>query len=306
MDPVAALEQLGGYATRQALMVAGVPRRALSAALRDRRVVRIRRGVYGHGLPGGVDGLRSAAIGLRAVVSHDSAAVLWGMELAHEPRLVVTVPRNRSRATAPGVRVRRADLQETQVRHGLRVTTPLRTVLDCASDLEVAEAVAVADSALRRGLVTLPELRSAAARVRGRHAARCRRVAALADPRSGSVLESLLRVLLTLAGLPPDESQFVVTDSSGGFVARVDFVYRRARLVVEADGFEFHRQRADYRSDRRKANAFCRADWSLLRFSWEDVVLEPDYVVQAVRAELAKPPRRARAPRVPTSTRSAA
>lgn len=305
VDPVAALQNLGGYATRKALFAAGVRRHGLEVAVDDGRVVRLRRGVYGLGMPDGVARLRAAAVALNGVVSHDSAAVLWGLEMAHRPGQRVTVPRNRSRARFAGVHVCRGDVGATEVRSALRVTTVVRTVLDCAAVLPTDEAVAIADSALRLGLMTADELATASGQVRGRHAGRVRQVARLADDRSGSVLESLLRVLLTCAGLAPDEAQFVVRDGRVG-LARVDFAYVRARLIVEADGFEFHRERADYRRDRRRANDFCRLDWSLLRFTWEDVRFDPDYVVEAVRHELAKPARRQRVVHLPRSTRRAA
>lgn len=306
MDPVAALERLGGYATRAALLQQGVRRRALATSLRQGTVVRLRRGVYALGFPDGLDVLRAAVVVLDGVVSHDSAAVLWGLEIAHRPEQTITVGRDRSRARYAGVRVCRAEVGETVVRDGLRVTSVLRTVLDCAAVLPLHEAVVVADSALRAGLMTKEELVSAARAVRGPNARRIRTVATVADERSGSVLESLLRVLLIEAGLAPDELQFVVRDELGRRVARVDFAYVRARLVVEADGFEFHRARADYRKDRRRGNACCRADWSVLRFSWEDVRYCPDYVVESVRYELAKPSRRSRVPRVPPRTQKAA
>jgi hypothetical protein len=305
VDAAVALEQMGGYATRQALLAAGVRRHGLTRAVDDGRVVRLRRGVYGLGLPDGVTRLAAAAVALNAVVSHDSAAVLWGLEMAHRPGQRVTVPRNRSRARFEGVRVTRADVGETDVRGELRVTSVARTVLDCAAVLPLDEAVTIADSALRQGLVTPAELATAAGRVRGRHAGRVLRVARLADPRCGSVLESLLRVLLVCAGLAPEETQLVVRDGRA-VVARVDFAYLTARLLVEADGYEFHRERADYRRDRRRANAFCRLDWSLLRFSWEDVRHDPDYVVAAVRYELAKPRRRQRTGHLPRITQRAA
>lgn len=150
----------------------------------------------------------------------------------------------------------------------------------------------IADSALRKGLVTVEELASAAGRCRGPNAGRARRVIHLTDPKSASVLESLLRVLLTTNGLAPECTQFAVLDEDAQIVAWVDFAYVNARLLVEADGFEFHRDRADYRKDRRRANAYCRLGWRLLRFSWEDVRFDPDYVVAAVAFELAKPTKR--------------
>jgi very-short-patch-repair endonuclease len=162
----------------------------------------------------------------------------------------------------------------------------------------------IADSAMRKGLVTIDELRSPAAAARGRHAGRLQRVVAQADSRRGSVLESLLRMLLVQAGLVLDKTRWSIRDDDGLFVAVVDFAWLGARLIVEADGFEFHRDRSDYRKDRRRANAFCRLDWRLLRFSWEDIRLEPEYVVEAIRYELAKAPRQTR--RRTTSTQRAA
>jgi very-short-patch-repair endonuclease len=283
----AALAGLGGFASRAALLPT-VTRHALYQALDEGRIVRLQRGIYGLGLPDGTDALAAAAVSLRAVVSHDSAAVLWDLEMVHQPSSRVTVPRNRSRATAKGVEVRRGDLTETEVRRDLPVTTVLRTVLDCARVLALDEAVVIADSALRKGLVTIEELRTAAGKWRGKGAKEVRAVAALADPLCGSVLESLLRVLLVEAGLVPEKRQYTIRGEDGSFVAIVDFVWVRVRLIVEADGFEFHSERSDYRKDRRKANAYCRLDWRLLRFSWEDVRFDPDYVVEAVRHELAK------------------
>jgi very-short-patch-repair endonuclease len=289
VDPVVALEGLGGYSTRTALLKAGATRHGIYQALDAARIVRIQRGIYGVGLPDGTTLLAAASTALRATVSHDSAAVLWDLKMVHKPGTWVTVPRDRSRASYAGVSVRRADVSETAERQGLKVTTPLRTVLDCARELSISNAVVIADSALRKKLVTIDELRSAAAAASGRRAGKLRRVAALADPRCGSVLESLLRVLLVEAGVSLDKTQWTVRDDEGVFVAVVDFAWLGARLIVEADGFEFHSERADYRKDRRRANAYCRSDWRLLRFTWEDIRHEPDYVAEAVRHELAKP-----------------
>jgi hypothetical protein len=283
VDPTAALEQAGGFATRRDLVRAGISKGRLADAVKSGRILRLRRGVYGLGLIDGTDALAAAALSLRGTVSHDSAAVIWGLELVHRPGQHITVPRNRSRAAFDGEAVHRADLDAVEIRHGVRVTTAARTVVDCAKVLPLREAVVLIDSALRAGLVTCEQLTAEAGGVRGNNTPKVRRAVGMADPRCGFVLESMLRVLLVLAGLAPDESQFVIRDKRRRFVARVDFAYLKVRLIVEADGFEFHRDRGDYRADRRKANAFSRARWWLLRFTWEDVVMYPDYVVEAVR-----------------------
>jgi hypothetical protein len=173
VDAVVALERCGGYATRPALLAAGAAKREISAAVTDRRI----------------------------------AAVLWGLEVAHQPGVHVTVARDRSPASLPGVDVHRADLAETEICGGLRVTTVLRTVLDCARTLPLADAVVVADSALRSGLVTVDELDSATASLTGRDTARVRRVVALADPQCGSVLESVAAVRRELAKAVPPSTQ---------------------------------------------------------------------------------------------------
>jgi hypothetical protein len=214
--------------------------------------------------------------------------VVHGWPMAHTPtEHSITVPRNRRLSGRMGLTVQRVDLPSDAYGEiqGVLVTAPLRTVLDCARRLPLAQAVAIADSALRSGL-DIGELQSSARATTGNGAGKVRRVASLADPNAGSVLESVLRVLVSVAGIPPSHTQYAVWDSDGRLVAVADFAYKIQRLLLEADGFTFHRDRQDYRSDRRKANAFLTGGWMLLRFSWEDVMGSPDYVVDTVRAAL--------------------
>jgi hypothetical protein len=160
-------------------------------------------------------------------------------------------------------------------------------VLDLARSLPLEQAVAAADSALRQALVALDDLVAAAAALpaaRGRDCAS--RVVSLVDPSSGSVLESVCRVLFALADLPPAQTQYCVRGPGGRLLGRVDFAWPEHRLVVETDGFAFHADRRSYRSDRRRTNALVVAGWRVLRFSWEDVLHEPAHVVEVVRTAL--------------------
>ena len=143
-------------------------------------------------------------------------------------------------------------------------------------------AVATADSALRQGLVPLTELRRDLATSCGRGSGRTRRVGASVDPLSGTVLETLLHLLLH-AVVPEPVSQFEIRDRWGAFVARVDLCWRDVRLVAEADGFAYHSDRASYRRDRERLNQLERLGWRVLRFSWEDVVSRPEHVVALAR-----------------------
>ena len=195
------LARQGRVARRRDLLRAGVSRRELHRRVERHELRPLTPHLFTDvAQPSPDEDLRAAAAGLDAVISHTSAALLWGLELVATPvERTVTVARNRSRAVRNGVRVHRSDLGEDESvpRDGLRVTTAVRTVLDLARTLPFGEAVAVGDSALRAGVLTLHELQTElAALSAGRGRERVARVVALLDPRSGSVLESLLRVLL--------------------------------------------------------------------------------------------------------------
>lgn len=228
--------------------------------------------------------------GARSCLSHLDAARLLGIEIVDDPGTrYVTVPRNRSRLRVPGWTVVRSDVSEADLvqDEGLRLTGVVRTLADLARVLPPAEALACADSAVRLGLASPHSVVSRLTGTLGHGAAGIRHVGRLLDPRSGSVLESLLRHLLLEAGLPRPLTQYLVTDENGIEVARVDFAWPRQRLVVEADGYAFHSDRASYRNDRLRANALTQLGWRLLRFTWEDVRQRPDHVVGLVRGCLA-------------------
>lgn len=224
--------------------------------------------------------------GARAALSHEVAAELLGIELL-EPVVTkrLTVPRNRSRLTVPGWAVVRADIPADELvrQDGLRITAPVRTVADLTRALPAGEALVAADSALRLGLADHDGLLRRLGTAQGRGAARLRQVARHLDASSGSVLESLLRWTFVEAGLPAPRTQYRILDQDGELVARVDFCWPEHRLVVEADGYAFHSDRAAYRRDRERTNALVRLGWNVLRFTWEDVRGRPEHVVAVVR-----------------------
>lgn len=287
------LRSQGGVARRRDLHAAGLRRRALEGAVRRGDLVLVGADVLSaRAVDDELAGLRCAAVGLDGVASGPSAALVWGLDLLQQRALhEVTVARDRSRARWPATTVRRRDLADADVtvRDGLPVTTPLRTALDVLRDLPLPDAVVVVDAALRAGLLSEAALlRAVAALPAGVGRPRAVRAAGLVDARCGSALESVCRVLLAGAGLPAPETQLVVRGRDGRVVGRVDFAWPEQRLVVEADGFAFHADRRQYREDRRRTNALVLAGWTVLRFSWEDVVEAPDAVVAAVRAALGR------------------
>lgn len=255
------------------------PARLVRRAVAEEAIVRAARNRYV--LPSAPEQFRVAQ-SRSAVLSHLSAAVHLGWKVKTVPTetwLTVRRKRHLSPAQLVGVRPAWAELGAEHARDG--VTTPLRTVLDCARVLPFDEALAVADSALRAHAIGRQELVDAAARLRGTGARPARRVAAHASGRAANPFESVLRALTIEEGydLTP---QLQIADS--GLFALVDLGSEELRLAAEADGFEHHGTRQGLRKDCRRHTELAVFGWSSLRFSFEDVMYEPLWVRWALRS----------------------
>lgn len=274
-DVVEVLQKAGGSATFAQLR-SYVHGRALRIALAEGRIKRVARGLYA--LPLDASAL-TVARAHGGVLSHESAAEHHGLDVVTTPlKPHVTVGRTQRRRTTKLA----CTLHWTDAPEFDGATTPLRTVLDCARTLPFGEALAVADSALRKGLLSADELRAAAIAVRGPGRGRAIRLAEASDGRAASALESLLRARVLDAGFAGFVPQLVIADDD--FFARVDLGHPRLRLVLEADSFAFHASRDALRRDCRRYVNLAMRGWTLLRFSWEDVVLDEAWVGEALAA----------------------
>lgn len=273
---------MGGMA-RASQLRGLVTRYALQRALDKGSVARPSRGLYC--LPERLNRARVQA--LRGVVSHLSAAEVWELGVLTAPtKLHVTVPRHRSRVDpSDGIEFHYADLRADEVR--AEVTTVLRTVLDCAETCEFAQALAIADTALRVGHITKRELVDTAAALRGRGSARVRRVAKHADSRAMSPAESALRAILIDGNVTVFRSQFRAT-RNGRWIATVDLGDPATGVVLEADSFLWHGQRAGLERDARRYNELVVAGYVVLRFTWEHIVGDPEWVLSMVLQLLAQ------------------
>jgi very-short-patch-repair endonuclease len=279
MDATTALARLGGV-TDTATLVRATSRRTVRTAVAAGAIVRVGRGHYA--LPTAHEARRAAA-SLSGVVSLASAAASWGWKTAYPPeRPSVTVPRGRkvARERREGVDLRYAALSESERRAG--VTSRGRTVIDCARFLPFAEALAIADSALQNEDVTARELAWLAQQVRTTGRTQALRVAREADGRAHNPFESVLRAIsLDVAGIRLVPQQLIV---DGAFRARPDLLDRERRIVVEADSFGFHADRASLKRDCERYNALGLRGWTVYRFSWEHVMLAPAYVAEVLAA----------------------
>lgn len=224
-----------------------------------------------------------------SLVSHATAAELWGIELPQSQlsRLVHVVarrqerPRHRAdRVVHESVRLEAADAAQLS---GVAITSPARTWWDLATILAPADLLAVTDQSLRTWCPQ-DSLQAMLARHAGeRGAVRARRALRHGDPRAESRMESVTRWLLIDSGLPSPEVQHVVCDENGYPIARLDLAYPRLRIAIEFDG-AVHREADVFAKDLRRQNLLVNAGWTVLRFSGADVLGRPQAVVAAVRA----------------------
>lgn len=169
-----------------------------------------------------------------------SAARIHGLELLQAPPpelIVVTDDPGVAGTHRDGYFLRVAPLPAEHVthRHGMRVTTPARTVVDIAAHRGVDEGVVAAESAYRKKLLTPARLRELVDRTEGRPGIlRVRDMLALATPGTESVLESMSMLNMRRIGVQLPLVQ--VTLFLGSLEFRVDFLWPHIRLVGEGDG----------------------------------------------------------------------
>lgn len=224
-----------------------------------------------------------------AALSGRTAAWLHGLDIAPCDPIEVTIPEPIGSSRRAGVSVRRTALvgEEIVVRRGLPATSPLRTVVDLAGRDPLTEGVVATDLFLHAGLITIAALRTYVADHPGaKGIGRLRRVLGLAEPKAESAMETRLRMVLVLAGLPRPEVQVSVYDEKGRFLGRPDLLYRLQRLAIEYDGGN-HRDRLV--DDNRRQNRLIATGLRLLRFTAADVYGTPDSVALQVRQALATP-----------------
>lgn len=284
MQPTDVLAQLGG-AGRVEQVLRITSRRQLRTAIRHGAVVRVSHGAVA------LKSTRTAAAEaarLTGVASHLTAAMEHGWEVARAPQRPQLIVKRKRRLTPQqrrGVEIRHRDLEPHEV-HGW-TTSPHRTVIDCARDLPFADALAVADSALRHGHVDAGELRKRAAALSTTGRRQAMRVVEAASPLAANPFESVLRAIaLDVPGLQV-RPQVVIDER--GFRCRPDLVDTERRIVVEADSFEFHGHRRALHRDCERYNALVVRGWIVLRFSWEHVMLHPDYVREVLVSALSGP-----------------
>jgi hypothetical protein len=220
------------------------------------------------------------------VLSHRSAAALWGLHPDAAGPIDVTIPRGGSRHRA-GITIhttRLLDPAEVSVREGIRCTSPARTLVDLADVVTPRRLDRALEQSLILRLFDRTALDSALAHATGRRGVGTLRrlVAALADEPAPvrSELERRFLELVHDAGLPPP----VVNGLVAGY--EVDFHWPAQRLIVETDGGATPDTPYGFRRDRTRDLELELAKWHVVRLTWTQVVEQPTRVAALLRSRL--------------------
>jgi len=270
-----------GVLVRRQLLALGFSREAIQHRLRTGRLQNLAPGVYAVGMPRGTREQRwTAAVlvcGDGAVLSHRSAAALWGIGNEMPGRVDVSVRGRRFESRREGLKVRSGpSLRAIDVveRDGIPVTAIVQTLVDLATELTDGRLERAVNEADKHDLIDPEALRRALAERTGEPGVK--RLAALLDKLtfrlSDSELERRFRPIAAAAGFPVEEAKAWVNG------VEVDFHWPRLGLVVETDGLRYHRTPAAQARDRVRDQAHTAAGLTQLRFTHWQVRHEPRYV----------------------------
>jgi very-short-patch-repair endonuclease len=263
-----------GYINRSQLMRLGLGPEAIRYRVRIGRLIPVYAGVYAVGhlptLPQDRAVGALLACGANAVLSHGSAATLWGILKRWEMPFEVTVPSKRTRS---GIRTHRSQLARQDITRqlGIRVTSPARTVHDMASRMTDKQLTRAVNDLRHAGYLHLDQLTDVVTRFpRSPASKRLRRLLVNPTGPTRSEFEDAFLAFAERFGLPRPQ----VNVRIGKYI--VDALFAEERVIVELDGWSFHNSRASFESDRERDAEMLARGLATVRITWERLLGEPE------------------------------
>jgi very-short-patch-repair endonuclease len=272
----------------------GLSESAVRSRVSTGRLHRVHRGVYaaGHGPLTAEAGWIGAVLSFPpdALLSHRSAAALWGLRPTGRAAVELTVKGRRP--SRPGIHVHDGgtlSATDRAIVRGIPCTSVARTLLDLA---EVVDLRALERAWNQAEVLRLLDLRSIAevlGRANGRRGGPILAAVATARDaercRTRSELERRFLTLCDHAGLA--RPQVNVHMEVGNDAFEIDFLWPNQGLAVETDGYAFHRTRGAFEGDRLRDQRLATAGLQVLRCSWRQVTHDPHALAQRLQAALA-------------------
>jgi Transcriptional regulator, AbiEi antitoxin/Protein of unknown function (DUF559) len=286
----------GGVVTTSEALAIGMSKTTLARRAEAGVLRRIGRGVF---MLAGTEEehdsiLEAACRKLEAVVSHESAGRLHRFDGLPWIMPTVTVPHRRTYSFEGVIVHQSTDITDEQLvqANGLPVTNPERTIIDLAASVSEARLDWVLDRALSSGAVDLESLAALFADLGRRGKPGTTAMRRLLEKRGqayvppDTVLEQRLLSIIENAGLPRPTPQFTppwLVPING----RVDLAYEDDRLIIEGDSRKWHLLMKSFETDRQRDNHAQLAGWRILRFTWRQIIDEPEMIASSIRRALA-------------------
>jgi very-short-patch-repair endonuclease len=283
-----------GLITRRELGDLGPTRTMIDNAISRGRLIPVHQGVYAVGhpsLPPLAPFMAAVlAVGRGAVVSHRSAATLWGLiQHTSEPVDITVVGRDAGRRRER-IRVHKLatlDPRDATTHHGIPITTSARALLDITPGLTEPELERTFDSALKQRSLTRHAVATTVARYPRRRGAARLAALARAELRTSADTESdtedRFLELVRAGGLPEPEFNVRLL---GRY--KVDALWRSHRLVVELDGYAFHSTKWSFETDHERDQVLADAGFAVMRFTRDQIVEQPALVLVRFTRRLAQ------------------
>jgi very-short-patch-repair endonuclease len=280
-----AAKQHSAFSRSQALALGFSPT-VIRTRIRNGDWLHLRKGVYAIAGSGDTWERRAMATQLHAgdgaALSCFAAASLLELIDGRPERIDVAVPtRRKGGHTAKS-------LGRKDIRHvgPFVVTCPARTLIDLAGVARPDRLEDALDRALFKGLATPSSVRDY---IEEKGLGRRKGVGLLQRllddrERDGAPeveLERRFERLVRKAGLPMPTRQHWLGRR------RIDYVYADKKIAIELDGRGPRASKKVFERDRKRQNAIVLDDWKILRFTWDNVTLEQDYVIETLRSALA-------------------
>lgn len=230
-----------------------------------------------------------------AWVSHTSAAYLYGVVVPPSPRVHISVVDPKDRRWQPGIKPHVAP-RHTKVtrRAGLPVSDPIRMFIELASMLDLVDLVVAGDNMLRVLGLSASDLVSALDKTRDYWSPAARHAAQFVRDGVDSPMETRLRMLIVLAGLPEPTVNHTIRDHEGNIVARFDLSFPRLKLIVEFDGRIHAEDIRTWEKDLERREFLDDIEWRVLKVTAKGIYVEPGRTLDRVWRALCQ-----RGPRVP-------
>jgi very-short-patch-repair endonuclease len=226
-----------------------------------------------------------------AVASHRTAALMHGFPISTPPQAEAIVGRPvRSLAdlTSHRLELPTGDALRVDGRHGPAVTTARRTAEDCLRTMDADAAAALLPWLVTRDVLSREQL-AAAIRQRPATWGIGQLLRLLHDSQGGALsrAERRLHDALRRNQVTDWVANAIVRDSRG-IIAVVDVLFGAHRVIVEVDGWASHSDREAFQRDRQRQNRLVNAGYTVLRFTWHDLVHREAEVIAEIRAALAR------------------